>query len=328
MFDRKRREFIFAVGGTVALAPFAARAQALPVIGWLHSADAHSFAGQTAAFHRGLNEGGFFEGRNIAIEYRWAEGRNDRLPALAADLVQRKVNLIVTMGGPVSALAAKAATDSIPIVFNSAVDPVRLGLVTNLGRPGGNVTGISLFFGDLVTKQIDLLHQLIPGAAAIAVLVNPKNPESLRRPDEAQEAARKLRIDVKVVNAGTVTEIDQAFESLAATGVNALLVSGDPFFGSRLGQLVGLAARHRIPTMYYRREYVAAGGLMSYGTSIEEAYRQNGLYAAKVLKGARPGDLPVLQASKFNFTINLKTAKSLSLEFHPQLLATVDEVIE
>jgi putative ABC transport system substrate-binding protein len=324
----QRRTFLGLLGGA-AFAPFAARAQqSKPVVGFLHSAEAKSFAQQLAAFRQGLKEGGFEEGRNVTIEYRWAEGHFDRLPAMAADLVQRKVSVISAVGGNNSNLAAKAATATIPIVFTSGSDPIRLGLVTSLSRPGGNITGISFFIGDLVAKQLDLLHQLIPGAKAIAMLVNPKSPEAARQPEDAREAAAKLGIDLKIVNASTDGEIDQAFEALAQMRVGALIVGGDPFFGSRVEKLVGLAARHRIPDMYFRREYAAAGGLTSYGTSVEEAYRQNGIYVAKILKGAAPTDLPVVQSAKFDFTINLKTAKTLGLEFHPQLLATADQVIE
>ena len=324
----KRREFITLLG-CAAVWPLAARAQqAMPVIGFLHSAEAKSFAAQLAAFRQGLKEGDFEEGRNVTIEYRWAEGHFDRLPAMAADLVQRKVSVISAVGGNSSNLAAKAATATIPIVFTSGSDPIRLGLVTSLSRPGGNITGISFFTAELVAKQLDLLHQLIPGAKAIAVLVNPKSPEAARQPEDAREAAAKLGIDLKIVNASTDGEIDQAFEALAQMRVGALIVGGDPFFGSRIEKLVGLAARHRIPDMHYRREFAAAGGLTSYGTSIEEAYRQNGIYVAKILKGATPADLPVVQSAKFDFTINLKTAKNLGLEFHPQLLATADEVFE
>jgi len=323
----RRRDFMGLLGA--AALPLAARAQQTnPVIGFLHSADAQSFAPQLAAFHQGLKEGGYEDGRNVTIEYRWAAGRNDRLPALAADLVRRPVSVLVAVGGNASNLAAKAATDSIPIVFNSGSDPIKLGMVTSLSRPGGNITGVSFLVSDLVAKQLDLLHQLIPVAKAIAVLVNPRSPESARQPDDAHEAARKLGIELKIANAGTDAEIDQAFEALAQMRAEALIVGGEPFFGSRVEKLVGLATRHRIPTMYYRSEFVAAGGLVSYGTSVNEAYRQNAIYVTKILKGAKPADLPIVQSAKFDFSINLKTAKSLGLEFHPQLLATADEVIE
>jgi putative ABC transport system substrate-binding protein len=314
----QRRTFLGLLGGAAVSAPLAAHAQqATPVIGFLHSADAGSFAGQLAAFHKGLNEGGFEDKRNLAVEYRWAEGRSERLPELAADLVQRNVAVIVAVGGNASNLAAKRATGAIPIVFNSGSDPIQLGMVTSLSRPGGNITGVTFFASDLVAKQVDVLHQLVPRAKTVAVLINPTSPESLRQPDDAREAARKLGIDLTVVGASNDAEIEQGFASLARARADALVVAGDPFFGSRLQRIVGLATRHRIPTMYYRREYVVAGGLVSYGTSVDESYRQVGLYVAKILKGAKPADLPVVQSAKFDFTLNMKTAKSLDLEFHP-----------
>jgi putative ABC transport system substrate-binding protein len=325
----QRRTFLGLLGGAAVSAPLAAHAQqATPVIGFLHSADAGSFAGQLAAFHKGLNEGGFEDKRNLAVEYRWAEGRSERLPELAADLVQRNVAVIVAVGGNASNLAAKRATGTIPIVFNSGSDPIQLGMVTSLSRPGGNITGVTFFASDLVAKQVDVLHQLVPRAKTVAVLINPTSPESLRQPDDAREAARKLGIDLTVVGASNDAEIEQGFAYLARARADALVVAGDPFFGSRLQRIVGLATRHRIPTMYYRREYVVAGGLVSYGTSVDESYRQVGLYVTKILKGAKPADLPVVQSAKFDFTLNMKTAKALDLEFHPQLLATADEVIE
>ena len=325
----QRRTFLGLLGGASALAPYAPRAQqAMPVIGFLHSADAKSFAPMLAAFHQGLNEGGFTEGRNVVIEYRWAEGRADRLPAMAAELVGRKVSVITAVGGNASNLAAKAATDTTPIVFNSGSDPIKLGMVTSLSRPSGNITGITFFAADLVAKEIDVLHQLIPGMKVVALLINPSGPESARQPADAQEAVRKLGIELQILNASTDAEIDRAFASLTQTRADALLVAAEPFFGSRVEKLVDLAARYKIPAMFYRREFVAAGGLVSYGTSTTDAYRQVGIYVTKVLKGAKPADLPVVQSAKFDFAINMKTAKTLGLEFHPQLLATADEVIE
>jgi putative ABC transport system substrate-binding protein len=324
----QRRTFLGLLGGA-AVTPFAAHAQqAMPVIGFLHSADAKSFAPMLAAFHQGLSEGGYADGRNLTIEYRWAEGRADRLPAMAAELVGRKVSVITAVGGNASNLAAKAATSTIPIVFNSGSDPIKLGMVTSLSRPSGNITGITFFAADLVAKQIDVLHQLIPVMKTVALLINPNSPESARQPADAQEATRKLGIEHQILNASTDAEIDRAFESLPQIRADALLVGAEPFFGSRIEKLVGLAARYKIPAMFYRREFVAAGGLVSYGTSTTDAYRQVGLYVTKVLKGARPADLPVVQSAKFDFAINMKTAKALGLEFHPQLLATADEVIE
>ena len=324
----QRRTFLSLLGGA-AVTPFAAHAQqAMPVIGFLHSADAKSFAPMLAAFHQGLNEGGYADGRNLTIEYRWAEGRADRLPAMAAELVSRKVSVITAVGGNASNLAAKAATDTIPIVFNSGSDPIKLGMVTSLSRPSGNITGITFFAADLVAKQIDVLHQVIPGMKVVALLINPNSPEAARQPTDAQEATRKLGIDLQILNASTDAEIDRAFASLPQIRADALLVAAEPFFGSRIEKLVALAAHHKIPAMYYRREFVAAGGLVSYGTSTTDAYRQVGIYVTKVLKGAKPADLPVVQSAKFDFAINMKTAKALGLEFHPQILATADEVIE
>jgi putative ABC transport system substrate-binding protein len=326
----QRRDFLSLLGAAAATSwPQPIRAQqAMPIIGFLHSADSRSFAAQLKAFHQGLKEGGFEEGRNVTVEYRWAEGHFDRLPAMAADLVSHQVSVLVATGGPSIGLIAKAATGSIPIVFTSGVDPVKLGLVTNLSRPGGNVTGVYTIFGDLVAKQIGLLHQLIPGATTAALLVNPARPDGARQSNDARAAARGLGIDIKVVNASIDAEIVAAFEAIAQMRVGALIVGGDPFFGSRVALIVAEAARRRIPAMYYRREYVAAGGLMSYGTNINDGYRQNGIYVTKILKGAKPADLPIVQAAKFEFAINLKTARSLGLELHPQLLAIADEVIE
>jgi putative tryptophan/tyrosine transport system substrate-binding protein len=326
----RRREFISLLAGAAAYGPAGVQAQQAshPVIGFLHSANAQSFAPQVVAFRGGLNEGGFVEGRNLTIEYRWAEGRFDRLPAMAADLVSRKVNAIAATGGNNSNLAAKTATSTIPIVFVSGSDPIKLGLVDSLSRPGGNVTGVSFFVADLAAKALGLVRQALPDAKVVALLLNPNSPEAARQSADAQEAARKLGVELKTLNASTVAEIDQAFAALPQIGAGALLVGAEPLFGSRIEQIVGQATRNRIPAMYYRKEFTAAGGLMSYGTNIDEAYRQAGIYVARVLKGARPTDLPVVQAAKFDFAINLKTARTLGVEFHPQLLATADEVLE
>lgn len=325
----KRRDFIGLLGAIALASPVAARAQhAKPVIGFLHSADPTSFAPQLAAFHDGLRDGGFEEGRNLAIEYRWAEGHPDRLPALADDLVRHKVELIAAVGGNASNLAAKGATQTIPIVFGSGSDPVKLGLIPSLGRPGGNITGFTFFFADLVAKQLDLLYQVVPTAKTVAVLIDPSSAELRRQPEQAREAALKLGVEIKVVGASNDAELDRGFGELAALAADALIVAGNPFFGRRMQRVVDLAAQHRLPAMFYRREYVARGGFMSYGTSLNEAYRQVGIYATKILKGAKPGDLPVAQSTKFDFAVNLKTAKSLGIEFNPQLLATANEVIE
>jgi putative ABC transport system substrate-binding protein len=324
----RRREFITLLGGATAAWPLAARAQqeAIPVIGFLHSASATSFSAQLTAFLRGLEEAGYVEGESVRVEYRWAEGRFDRLPAMAADLAGRKVAVIAALGGNASNLAAKGATDTIPVVFVSGSDPVKLGLVDSLSRPGGNVTGINFFAADVIAKQLGLLHDLAPRARIVALLLNSKSPEAERQLPDARAAAHALGLDLRIFNATTPSEIDGAFAAM--TGTDALILGADPLFGSRIEQIVGLASRLRIPAMYYRSEYPAAGGLISYGTSVTDAYRQGGRYVARVLKGAKPSELPVLQATKFELVINLKTAKALGLEVPPGLSAMADEVIE
>ena len=325
----RRREFIVLIGAAAATWPVAARAQSsMPVIGFLHGADAISFAPQLVGFHQGLKEGGFIEGRNVTIEYRWAEGRFDQLPAMATDLVRRRVSVIAAVGGNNSNLAAKAATDRIPIVFSSGGDPIQIGLVTSLSRPIGNITGVSFLVTDLLAKNLGLLHEIVPGAKIVTLIVNPNSRESARQTPDAQEAAQKLGLELKVLHAGNAGEVDQAFAALPQTGAGALIIAGDPSLGRRIDQIIALAASHRIPAMYPRREFVAAGGLMSYGTNFTDAYRQVEVYVARILKGTKPADLPVVQAAKFDFVINLKTAKALGLELHPQLLARADEVIE
>jgi putative tryptophan/tyrosine transport system substrate-binding protein len=329
----KRREFITLLGGASAapiLRPLAARAQqpAMPVIGFMHSGSADAFAPQVSAFQQGLKDSGYVEGQNVAIEYRWADGRSDRLATLAADLVRRQVAVIAAFGGNNPTLAARAATGSIPIVFNTGADPVRSGLVSSLSRPGGNVTGVSFLVEELGAKTLGLLHELVPKATTIGVLVNPGNPEVEREVTTMQEAARTLGLQLQVVRASTANEIGNAFRVLIERGVGALIVIADPFFGNRSAQLVELAARHRIPTAYYRREFVEAGGLMSYGTSANEAYHQVGDYVARILKGAKPADLPVFQVVKFQFVINLKAAKALGLDVSPELSARANDVIE
>lgn len=327
----RRREFFVVLCGAVTAWSLPLRARkAMPVVGFLHPSSARTFARQLAAFQQGLKEGGFVEGRDIRIEYRWANGRFDQLPALATDLVRRRVSVIAAVGGAKSALAAKAASAEIPIVFSSGADAVKTGLVSSLSRPGGNVTGISFLVVNLLAKQLGLLHQLIPRATTVALLVNPSGPEGQRERTEATLAARKLGVELKVLNASSAPEIDRAFATLTQTSADALVVGASPFFGNtdRIKQIVREAAIHRIPAMYYRRAFVAAGGLMSYGTSITDAYRQAGLYVTRILKGAKPADLPVLRPSKFNFVINLKTAKALGLKIHPQWLAIATEVID
>ena len=325
----ERRTFLATLGGAAAW-PLAARAQqpAMPVIGWLNSETPSGYAPFAAAFRQGLSESGFVEGRNVAIEYRWAQGHNDRLPALAADLVRRQVAVIAAAGTP-SSLAAKAATATIPIVFSTAADPVVEGLVAKLARPGGNATGVTNLGTELVQKQIEKLHEMLPKANVIAALVNPTDP-ALGGPatKQAQAAARALGLQMNIVQASTERDIEAAFASLARLGVGALVILPNAFFISRREQIAALAIRHVVPAVYYQREFAAAGGLMGYGPSVPHNYRQIGIYAARILKGERPSDLPVQQSTKFELVINLNTARVLGLDvpFHLQQLA--DEVIE
>ena len=323
-----RREFITLLGGAAAW-PLAARAQqaAMPVIGYLNSGSPESDAPRLTGLRRGLNESGYVEGRNVVIEYRWAGNQADRLPALAADLVQLRVAVIVASGPP-STFAAKAATTSIPIVFGVGADPVQLGLVASLNRPGGNLTGFNVQGGELGVKELALLHELVPSAATIGFLENPNNPlfELLTR--DVVAVAPVIGLKVQILKASTDREIDSAFASLVQARTGALLVGGDVFLHSRIEQIVGLAARHAIPTMYSFREFVVAGGLIGYGTSLTEHYRQVGLYTGRILKGEKPADLPVTQATKLELIINLKTAKALGLQIPDRLLALADEVIE
>jgi putative tryptophan/tyrosine transport system substrate-binding protein len=328
MLDVRRREFIALIGGAAVAWPVAARAQQVPVVGFLATTSPAPFAHLVAGFRRGLQEAGFLEGRNVAIEYRWAEGRYDQVPALAADLVQRQVAVIVTTGGETSAVAAKAATKTIPIVFNTGTDPVRLGLVTSLARPGGNATGVNIFTTELAEKRLGLLHDLIPAASTIAVLLNPNFAPAVVNLQESEVAARAAGRTVVAFHASRDDEIETAFARIIQMRPGALLVGSDPFFNSRREQIVALAARHAIPAIYEWREFAQAGGLMSYGTSLIEAYRQQGVYAGRILKGEKPADLPVVQLSKFELIINLITAKTLGLTFPPGLLAIADEVIE
>ncbi len=325
----RRREFIGLLGGAAAL-PLAARAQqkAMPVIGYLGSGSPGPSAPFVVAFHRGLGESGYVEGRNVAIEYRYAEGRNDRLPALAADLVGRKVDVIVATGGS-APRAAKAASQTIPIVFTIGGDPVAAGLVSNFARPGGNVTGVSCLGGQLTSKRLELASELVPQARAIALLVNPNSPQQTEHVvRDMREAARAKGVQLLVLNAGSESEIDSAFASLVQGHAGALVVTAEPFINSRREQIVAQAARHAVPAIYGIREYVAAGGLISYGASLSAAYRQTGIYAARILKGEKPADLPVQQATTFELLINLKTAKALGVTIPPTLLARADEVIE
>jgi putative ABC transport system substrate-binding protein len=323
----RRGEFITLLGGAAAW-PLAAGAQqpAMPVIGFVRSTSLSDATQFVTAFRRGLKELGFVEGENVAIEYRWAEDQYDRLRTLVADLVDRKV-AVIAANSP-SALAAKTATTTIPIVFTTGDDPMNLGLVTSLSRPTGNVTGVTFFAGAVVAKQLELLHELLPQATVISVLVNPNFPGATFQLRDVQEAARTLGHTMHVLNASTGSEINTAFATIAQQRTDALLVAGDPFFLSRVSQFVTLAARHAVPTIYAQREYVAGGGLISYGTSVTDAYRQVGVYVGRILRGAKPTDLPVVRATKFELVINLQTAKLLSLEVPPTLLARADEVIE
>jgi putative ABC transport system substrate-binding protein len=325
----RRREFLGVLGGSMAW-PFAARAQqsAMPVIGFLDSGSRGTNANLVAALSLGLKEAGYVEGQSVGIEYRWADGDYDRLPALAADLVRRQVSVIVATGGEPSGRAAKAATTTIPIVFDSGNSPVELGWVTSLNRPGGNMTGVNQMVDELVTKQLGLLHELIPQAQVIAMLVNASNPKTESFVRKAQTAAGALGCNLQVLMAGSEQDFDTPFTTLVQQRAGALFVSPDPFFYRQRDRIIALAARHAVPALYVRREFAAAGGLMSYGTSLADTYRQVGLYAGRILNGEKPAGLPVVQPTKFELTINLTTAKSLGLTIPPSLLVTADEVIE
>jgi putative tryptophan/tyrosine transport system substrate-binding protein len=324
-----RRRFIAGLGGAAAW-PLEARAQQPPtrVVGFLTSLTPAASAPMAAAFLQGMNESGFIEGRNVAIEYRYAEGHYDLLPALAADLVARKVDVIFANGGSAPALAAKAATATIPIVFETGGDPVKAGLVASLNRPGGNLTGVSWTASALRAKRLDLLHKLVPKASVIGLLVNPNYPEASLQVRELKDAAGALGLQISVANADTESTVDSAIASLAQQGVGGLLVANDPFFSSRHAQIIALAARYALPASYSLREDVAAGGLISYGTSLPDQFRQGGLYTGRILKGVPPAELPVTLPTSFSLAINLKTAKALGLTIPPDILVTADEVIE
>jgi ABC-type uncharacterized transport system substrate-binding protein len=327
----KRREFITLLGGAAAAWPLGARAQqaAMPVIGFLHPASPDRFADRLRGFRQGLKDAGYAEGENVAIEYRWADNQFDRLPALAAELVRRQVSVIAALGGPVPALAAKAATAIIPVVFLVAEDPVRLGLVASLARPSGNLTGINFFNAELGAKRLELLRTLVPGAARVAILVNPANAQTTETTlRDLEPAGRAMGLQLQVLNASSSRDIDKAFEALARDRPDAVFVSLDTSFADRRVQLVHLASRHVIPATYALRDFVEAGGLMSYGTNFVDAYRQAGAYTGRILKGAKPADLPVVQSSKFELVINHQTARILGLTVPQSLLVAADEVIE
>jgi putative ABC transport system substrate-binding protein len=322
-----RREMIALLGGA-AMLPAAAKAQTMPVVGWLSSRAPGESTDLVEAFRRGLSEAGFVEGKNLAIAFRWAEGHYDRLPTLAADLVGLRVGAIVAAGGPVPALRAQEATPTIPIVFTGLTDPISLGLVVSLNRPGRNVTGTSTFSSALTPKRLGLLHDLLPSATVIAVLVNPTNPSTESDAKQALAAAQTLGLRLHILNASTDREFDNVFATLVQQRDGALIVGTDPFFDTQRERLVSLSARHAIPTIYSFREYVEAGGMISYGNSISDNYRQAGNYTGRILKGEKPADLPVIEPTKFELVINLKTAKTLGLTIPPSVLAIADEVIE
>jgi putative tryptophan/tyrosine transport system substrate-binding protein len=327
----KRRDFV-ALGGALLASPLTARAQqsAMPVVGLINGGSVDASVRNAAAFRNGITETGYVEGQNVTVEYNWLEGHYDRLPALVADLVRRQVAVIATPATLQAALAAKSATATIPIVFGVAQDPVRLGLVDSLARPGGNVTGINFFDQEVTAKRLRLLHDLVPKAVRVAVLLNPANgqtAESTLR--DVQQAAPTIGLQIQMIlNATTIGEIDAAFTSLARERPDALFVAPDTFFGSRAVQFATLTARDRIPATYPFRDFVATGGLMSYGTDVADSFRQVGVYTGKILKGAKPADLPVLQSTKFEFVINLQTARALGIEVPPGMLSIADEVIE
>jgi ABC-type uncharacterized transport system substrate-binding protein len=330
MLDLRRRQFLMLLGRAAAAWPIAARAQqpSMPVIGFLSSRSPGESAGVVAAFREGLRDAGFVEGRNLAIAFRWADGRYDSLPALAAELVDLRVALIFAAGGPPTAFAVKAATSTIPIVFSAVSDPVEIGLVPSLNQPGGNITGMAVFNATLAGKRVELTKELIPTAAVIGYLLNPVDQMSAVESRDALAAARALGIDLKILNASSEEDVETAFAAMANLRADALVVAGEPFFDSKRERIVALAARNGVASVYAWREYVLAGGLISYGTDLPESYREAAIYAGRILKGEKPTSLPVKQPTKFRLAVNLKTAKALGLTVPPTLLARADEVIE
>jgi len=326
----KRREFITLLAGAAAAWPLAARAQqpAVPVVGILASVSPAPYAGFIAAIKEGLQQTGYIEGRNVTIEYRWAEGHYDRLPQQAIELVDRGVAVIILVGGGPTIAVAKAATATIPIVFVMGDDPVKSGAVTALNRPGGNATGVNLLTVAMEAKRLQLLHELVPNVAVVAIIVNPNNPQAAEQLQDLRAAARTLGVEVEVFKAGSPSDIDTAFASLVGRRAGALLVAADAFFNTRREQFVVLTARHALPAIFHFREFAAAGGLMSYGPSLTDAYRQEGIYAGRILKGEKPAEMPVQQAVKIELVINLQTARALGLTIPLPLLGRADEVIE
>ena len=326
----KRREFIGLISGVAATWPLAVRAQqpAMPVIGFMSARSPDDSMHLVAAFRQGLSEAGFVEGQNAAIEYRWGLGQYDRMPALAADLVNRRVAVLVGVGGDISARAAKQATSTIPIIFGTGSDPIKAGYVESLSRPGGNATGYSLLTNQMEPKRLNMLHDLVPGTAVIGVLLNPNFPPAARQLQDLEEAARTIDQRLFVSKASNDVELNAAFTSLIQQRVGALLVAADPYFDTRRDQIIAFANQNRLPAIYQFREYAVAGGLISYGPSITDLYRQSGIYAGRILKGAKPADLPVVQPTNFDFVINLKTAKAIGFTVPQGLVNAADEVIE
>ncbi len=324
----RRREFLAVLGGSAFALPFGAQAQQAPAIGFISTRSLEDSGYLVDAFRKGLAEQGYNEGRNLAVEFRWAQGQYDRLPSLAAELVGRRVSLIATAGGEPTALAAKSATSDIPIVFVIGGDPVKPGLALSLNRPGGNSTGISLLTSDLESKRLGLLHELVPSGGLVAALVNPGLPNADAQTREVENAARSIGRRTQMVRASNADELNAALNSLLSAQAGGLLVAADPFFDTQKERIIAFAAQHRLPAIYQFREYALAGGLMSYGISLAEGYRHAGVYAGRILKGEKPAELPVMQSTKFELVINLKTAKALGLVMPPTLLARADEAIE